>query len=354
MPRKANTVAPAASPELVNTFKTLHKLFLELIELKPWELVHESVLLGVRHPATDEIYYAYFMGELGEVVGFNLYDATNVAYWRHTLERLQQDEDSFSPSSMLSHTFLQLTAGKKSGLPKEVIALHEAAGITVPRGKAGYLEPVDYRAGYAPALPADEPLQLASDVIPGFIYTLKTIDQGIHVEAEQLAEQGIGLVASKNEHNRWELMSRPLPAPKEPDMLSVDIPGAAIWDPLRSLPRSGDAYAFHAELLPAPFLDETRRGVYPIMFLCVSLQQRMILQVSQVPAPDWRCSAADALVAMLKSIGQLPKRIVIADRTLQSLLDACGAAVSTPVSIDASEGAAAIDAFDFIADRMGL
>lgn len=354
MPRKANTATPAASEQLVQTFKTLHELFSELIELKPWKLVHESVLLGVCLPRTGEVYYAYFMGELGEVIGFNLYDATNVGYWRRTLEELLRDEDCFPPSLMLSHTFLQLTASKKTGLSKEVLALHESGGIAAPRGKAVYLEPAYYKAGYAAAFPSEELLQLAIEIIPGFIYTLKSIEQGLHVQAEELAEKGIGFVSFRNEHKRWELKTEPLPAPKKPDLYAADIPAVDIWDTLKTLPRTQDVYALHAELLPAAFLDEMGHAVYPIMLLCYSLQKGIILQVSQVPAPKWQSSAADALVALLKSIGQLPKRFVIADSTLQSLLETCGTAVSTPLIINKSEGASAVKAFDFIAGQMGL
>jgi hypothetical protein len=292
------------------------------------------------------------MGELGEVVGFNLYNATNVAYWRHALQLLQEQEEAFSPAVMLSHSFLQFTAGKKSAVPKEIVALHEAAGIVVPRGKPGYAEPVRYEAGYAPVIPSEHDLQLAGELIPGFIFLLKSMERGIRGDATEMAEQGMGLIALKNEHGHWELETRPLPPPQEPDIYAADIPDAAIWDALKTLPRVDDNYAFHAELLPAPFLDDTGRATYPVMLLCVSQKKDIILQFAQVPAPQWKAFAAGELANLLVRIGKLPKAFAIAEGPLKPILNACGAAISVPVLINEQAGAAAADAFNYISDQM--
>ena len=305
---------------------------MEMMKIAPWEVVDESTILGVKHPQTGEVYYAYVMGSLGEVVGFNLYDEENIAYWRHTFEQIQEHPESFNADFVLFQKFLQVAAVSKSKLNQEAKSLHTAAGTKVPRGKKGYTEAISYRPGYAPSLANEEDMELLSALIPGLINLIDDIDFGSDVD--MLTETDEAFI-STFENGDWTPIADFLPKPKAAIELAADVPlNPNFWQDLKALPNTDEDFAIRAGLTPAAVLNEEGESVFLACIVALGLDSKLILGFGQVFAPEWKDSAALELKDTIERTGHLPAAFVTGQSHYQTLIKSCASALGIPFRID--------------------
>ena len=348
MPVKS--IKQSFSESLLANFQKLHDAFMRLTALQPWTIVHESIILGVQHPQTREIYYAYFMGELGEIVGFNLYKGQHVAPW---LE-VRQDLRDFSEEEMLSHTYYQLTASKKTGLPAEIKDLHVAAGITVPKGKAGYLEAVHYKGGYTVVMMDEAEMADVLPLIPGFIYLLENIAGGGLQDAEALDERHAGYVAEPDQEGTWHAVVKPLPPPEKVNLFEINPPDLLKWAGIKMLPKAKEAFIIHTQLFPMPTRNDEGIGIFPLALICVGAVSELILGLRLLDVGTWRDGAAPALLEMFEGLKAQPIAFHVADEQALPLAEACARALSIHVEQDDHAALILGDILDSLGGSLGF
>lgn len=342
---------PAAGPAGL-TFQQLHEAFTGLIAREPWTLVDESEILAVQHPASGEVYYAYFMGELGEVVGFNLYRGEHIAPWLHTLDDM--DETGLDEADMLSHSFYQLTAAKKAGLEKEIVKLHETAGITVPKGKAGYLEPLSYRSGFVPVMMDEQAMQEVVPLLPGFRHLLEELAAGRLEAAGSLYDEGQCYVAALQDDGSWQAAPRPMPEPEPVNLFgSIREPQEAEGLRLRLLPKAKEPFLLHAQLVPMPVADGDN-AYFPVALFCIGDDSGLIHGLELLRLDAWQEEAVPTVLRILETVRTIPKSFVVADDRLLPLAEACARLLGVKAKHDPASGELLSDVFESLGSDLGF
>lgn len=321
MPPKSPAFKSSAQYNL--QFKKLYDAFSSLIALKPWLIIHESILIGVRHPQTGVIYYAYFMGSLGEVVGFNLYRDDDVKPWLFARESMQSPD--FSHDEMLTHAFFQFSLEKKSKVPAEVQGLHAAIDVVVPRGKSGYLDAITYRGGYTPVQMREEEMAEVLPLFPGFAFLLEEIAEGQLKDPTLPGRLNRFYVASLERDGLWQSSEEDLPEGEPANLFSVELSdeNEKKLMELRNKPASDDGFVIQAALLPMPTMNDEGIGIFPLGIFCINAENGMILGFGMLDITTWQKAAAGELIEMLRNAPHLPKALIVSDDRLLPLVEEC-------------------------------
>ena len=137
-------------PEIpLETWRALYEAADALGELRLWECMGDSELLGVDDPHTDEPVLGAVMGTLGEVFGLALHHGPAALRW--VLELATSDEPDVDMDTFLSIAVVKVEFVPKRELPPEDKQRMKALGFT-PRGGARAKWPAfqSHRPGYLP------------------------------------------------------------------------------------------------------------------------------------------------------------------------------------------------------------
>ncbi len=329
--------APALFTEAyIAAFQKLYAQFGTINKLQPWTLIDETVILGVQHPVTGAIWYAYFMGEAGETVGFNIYPETEIGNWLKISEMLHSNSAESPHMDMLLQTFYQLATEIKTKAAPELVQLHKAAGIVVERRSRGYLDAVSYRTGYTPTLVTATDMEVLHTLLPGFQYLLEEVASGEQSgrALSVLTHTGHAIVAIPKEGGSWETEVQPIPAAQPRNIYATAQNGDLIWESLRPVPRTEEAYLIYAGVLPIPFTNADGEGAFVIMIMLFAAESGEILGTEQVPINEWKESAAPALAGLMRKTGKLPAAILAGETDFLPLVQSMGKALDIIVEVN--------------------
>lgn len=147
MPKKSRKLVIPEIP--IETWRALYEAADELHELRLWECMGDSELLGVDDPHTDGPVLGALMGGLGEVFGIALHHGPAALRW--VIELATSAEPDVDMDAFLSIAVVKVEFVPKGELPPEDQRRMKALGFA-PRGGRGAKWPVfqSHRPGYLP------------------------------------------------------------------------------------------------------------------------------------------------------------------------------------------------------------
>lgn len=138
---KANAHQPAVPQVSTDTWKTLLAADDEFHRLAPWEWMHDSHVIGMRHPITKEVLLGSILGRLRQVFGLLVY--RNDAGRRWLLNTILNDGDSGGferEDTAFEQDLVKAEFVLKRELVKEDQAVLAASGYS-PVDKHGHVWP---------------------------------------------------------------------------------------------------------------------------------------------------------------------------------------------------------------------
>jgi hypothetical protein len=334
--RRANQpIVPQVSAE---TWKALVAAADEFNRLAPWEWMHDSHVIGLRHPVTREVLLSSILGRLRQV--FALFVYRNDAGRRWILNTILndgepsgfEDEDSAFEQDAVKVEFVL-----KRELVKEDQAVLAAAGFT-PAAKRGRGWP-----RFHSVVPGAYPWHVTQAEAETLLFALPRVAAVAKLLRAQPqmwddhCDGQIGFVPDefdpartelRPELMRWEPMFPPLePTPAEVS-LSEEV--------LAQLNRLPQAKGFHLELdvsyAPYPISCEDRPR-FPKLALAVDRESGAVVgfRIGELQDSEGAEALAVALREGLKQVGHRPEKIGVQKPRVGAMLEKVVGALHVPL-----------------------
>lgn len=335
-------------PVQVSAFKQLLPAFKEFMDQKPYQYVYDSTILGVQAPGTDEVLYAYVMGALGEVVGFNVYTAENVTYWIQELEYSISSGRSPDPDIVSNIPMWQVAYARANDMSAQMKALNQAAGVVFKRGvRRTGIEVLKVATGKYPVPATKDDMNRIHAILPGLQYLITYIAANMdRDQADTLTEQGRCLVAVLQPDGVWTHDERDLPKPKALNLLDAGpIPQAAGFL-LQGLQKENTTLFIEAGQVPGYVRNDQGELESMMMIVAVEPEQGLIIGFELTPVAQWKTEGHMAVAKILQRLGAFPAAIYSNDQEVAAMLQAWEQQYNIPIQLDESIGS--------VLDQLGM
>lgn len=337
--RRANHPSvPKVAPE---TWLALLAAADDFNRLAPWEWMHDSHVIGLRHPVTKEVLLGSILGRLRSVFALLVY--RNDAGRRWLLNTILNDGDSGGfdqEDTAFEQDLVKAEFVLKRELVKEDQAVLTAAGYR-SANKRGHAWP-QFRS----LVPGGYPWQVKQDEAETLLFSLPrvaAVARLMHAQPrmwDDHCDGDIGFVPDdfdpatselRAEHLDWQPM---LPPPEpQPDLVSFDEPTTAR---LRKLPQ---ASGFHLELdvtYSTLAVADVERPRFPKLAMAVDRASGFLggLRLSEATDHDGAATLGTVLMNALTQLGHRPETIRVQRSRVAAMLSRVAPALAIPVYHD--------------------
>jgi hypothetical protein len=330
---------PVVTPE---TWKKLFPTAEAFGLLAPWTWMHDSELLGLRHPVTGEKLLCSILGRMRTMFALLVYRHDAGIRW--VLNTIQNDGDSGGledPDSGFEQDCVKVEYVPKSDLTKEDRATLTAASFA-PSAKKGGSWPA-----FRSLVPGGYPWYLAQVEAETLLYALPRVGAFASLVRDD-PEFGVDLRTGEVPFfpDDWDPVRRPLRAealdwqplitPPEPSPIRVSLDDAMLARLLK-LPQ---AKGFHLEIdvFYSPFLvGDGERPYFPKGVMATDRTSGFIggLRLAPFTDRDAAVTLAEVLVQTLEQLGNRPETIRVQRPCVALMLSSAAERLKIPVWEDA-------------------
>jgi hypothetical protein len=245
-------------------------------ELKCWEWMYDRDMFGVQSPETGEIGYCCVMGQLGEVLGLNVYlGPQGFASYRQLQELALQEAsgDGLGPYALLNtQRCLMASFEDRTELHQQDLRLIKSLGLKF-RGKKEWPMFQSYRPGYLPWFLTRSEGRFLTVALQQAIHVAEKIRVNPHMlDSSDNGEQKILVRMCENE--KWSEEWEYPPAYETSAMVPVINELQLAQLKKANLPRRG-LWAADCIMLPMPIRDGAR-PYYPYGFPVITSEGQLM------------------------------------------------------------------------------
>jgi hypothetical protein len=335
------TIQPAVPPVAPETWKALLAAADDFQRLAPWEWMHDSHVIGLRHPVTQEVLLASILGRLRTVFALLVY--RRAAGHRWLLSTILNDGDPGGlerEDTAFDQDLVKVEFTPKRELWKEDRALLAAAGYA-PTVKRGRVWPI-----FRSLVPGGFPWHLTQAeadtlrfALPRVAATARLVRAHPEVWEEHLDGE-VAYLPDDFDPARGELRGEQLdwhpmipPPERQPDLVSFD-------EPTRTqLLNLSQAKGFHLELdvtYSTMAVADVERPRFPKLALAVDRASGFIggLRLSEITDRDGAATLGMVLLNALTQMGHRPETIRVQRSRVAAMLSRVAKELEIPVHLD--------------------
>lgn len=316
-------------------WKNLYSAAATFHSLRPWEMLDDLDLIGVRDSSTGETGYGAAMGSGGTLFGFCCYrGAEGFDFYRRLIdgEVGPEEDEAFAGQNCLKVEF-----GPRSDLWPEDHAVIRQLGLSF-RGKHSWPEFRSLLPRYAPWLLNEAEARFFTLALQVACYHCERIEKG-EVEESLTESECLVYQSAPDSAAKYNATWEPLPAPPS---LSAATPilNLARLNAIREAKPKPDS-PWEADLFYLPSTIHDRGRPYYMRMVVVCQQSSGFVLLGNVSGPEDLTSQvlADAICSSIETHGFLPEAIVVKRRAEADSLKALSKALDVPMLVEKNLGA---------------
>jgi hypothetical protein len=326
----------------------LFELAREYKKLKPWEVLSDCDIFGLKLPWRDETVYPLVMGNSGEFFGLSVYRGGRglLHYFMTT-----SDMDPDDPVYLASHNNLLLSFLDREMLGKDDLSLMRSLGVSF-RGKRGWAQFRRMRGLHLDGRITAEEADLLLEVIPRVLTMAETARKDQDVA--DFFEHADVPVFEETAPLEWKLVPFSEPAEDPQKVLDEAFPKDGIRR-IGRLKQEAGSWQVGWKGIPGLVVEDPEDPVRPVGAMIVDGASGFILGFHAFAGEDLEDLSrefCEEFVGMLEKAGAAPGRLEVQSKWLYGLLkplqDRLGTKLVLKDSLPELE-----EAFDYLVQESG-
>lgn len=297
----------------------LYKSAIEFREIKCWDWMEDSELLGVQNPVDGEISYCCVMGALGQVFGLNGYLGSEGLEGYFRLQS-SKDGDTDQIEAFFLQKCLAVTFGNRNLLMKEDREILKRLGLTV-KGRNAWPLFRSYQPGYQPWHLTKEETLFLTVILQQAREVALNFKESWHLLNPPSKEHCLVRMPIKEGGNlQWKDRWLKFPEPRKAEFVIPPVDEVRLKRIKNSNFRKSNIWEcdlFHA---PTAIWGE-ERPYFPLAFLLVDHQTGLILKQELSEHTGYQSNFQKVFLKFIEDIKSLPKEVRVKKEEVYRLLE---------------------------------
>ena len=267
-------------------WKKIYTQFDELMALKPWEVLYESDIFGIKSPDTSQVYFISIMGSLGEVFGLSAYEGPLALdrFWK-----LYEYETELGAENILLIPHMLVSFDEQENLPDRQCDIIEELSLKYKgKGKGAWPNIQQISPGFFPATPDEKRLHDLTHILSQSINVIKRAGQNkafIHPLGHHDDEYLIREQTQKDNKTEWTDIARRIPTPHIKQEFTYNTENL---NAVNSLPFNYECIEMDLKISPSPIKEGNLPACFPFILMFVDSKNGRILDFDLLlPSPDF-------------------------------------------------------------------
>jgi hypothetical protein len=315
---------PKAPVVSISVWKDLYAVADIFNDLRPWEILDDTDLIGVHDPVTGETAYGAYMGNAGKIFGFCAYrGAAGFETYRRTIDgEIDEHTDDFF--AFQNCIMFELSA--RDDMMPEDRAVIKRLGLSY-KGKHAWPQFRSYLPGYVPWFLTEAEARLMTMVLRAACHHGVRVADG---EVDYSFRQGECLVYSpaNGKDEIFKASWDPWPVPPRPQIVMPMLDQPRIKALLAKKPKPDSPWEADVFYLPSQIHDGERPFFAKAVAVCHQDSAFALFMEIAKPETPTAVMLANAIAASIEQHGFLPETVFLRraeDRAaLQPLAQALG------------------------------
>lgn len=307
-------------------WKQLYSSAQAVQDARPWDVLDDSGLIGVRNPDTNDTGFGCFMGSGGTMFGFVLFRGAEG--FRNYRDLMEHQQDPRMDDSWATQNAVRLAFGAKSDLYPEDLEVIRKLGLRF-KGKTAWPEFRSHLPGFFPWFLTDSEARFLNLGIRAALFHHGKVLGGSIAHSLRGGKCLVYIPQDANERFKAEWEPCPEIQPDPPKPLPMNL--GRIRSLLTGKPKPDSPWEADVFVAPAPVNDRARPYFIHVALACQSVSGHIFHFLVEGPGRATHELVAEVICSSIEKSGYMPRTIFVRDDSVAHSLAPLAAALGLSI-----------------------